>query len=380
MNRNLKTGDYGCEEPSCSSPLVLIVEDDEASRNLLKEALEKRGYETLEAADGFQGYKSAVEQSPDLVLLDVMMPDMDGFKVCEKLRENPETGSIPIIFTTALNDTSDVVRGFDAGGVDYITKPINILEAVARVDTHVRLRRLEKERIEYLKQRLKNAHWEAVSVISEGLAHNFNNIMAGLMGNLQFILGEIEGPEAREAAEDALESGHKAKRLVMMLQKYQELEPDPRPLEAASVIEEAVHAFQDGLDKKISIEIEDPAQKLPSGSRPYVKQVLEATLQNAVEAVENSSGTIKIVAKRACPEPGVGKVEVQVIDTGKGMDKDTQDKAFIPFFSTKKTVGVGLGLFAAKMAIEQVGGAITLHSNKGEGVTATVVLPEELQT
>jgi DNA-binding response OmpR family regulator/DNA-binding CsgD family transcriptional regulator len=122
--------------------LVLIVDDSSDTLSILNEALEKEGMETLVALEGNQALAIAQKMIPDIILLDAIMPTITGFDVCKKLKENPELRSIPVIFMTGLSDTENVVKGFEAGGIDYITKPIINSELVARIRVHLANSRL----------------------------------------------------------------------------------------------------------------------------------------------------------------------------------------------------------------------------------------------
>ena len=124
---------------------VLIVDDVPANRELLRQTLEPRGCEILLAPDGESALKAAQRARPDLILLDVMMPGLSGYETCRRLKSNETTGAIPIIFITAQHETTGVLEGFRAGGVDYITKPFQAGEVLARVETHLRISRLTRE-------------------------------------------------------------------------------------------------------------------------------------------------------------------------------------------------------------------------------------------
>lgn len=124
---------------------ILIVEDNEINLKLLSRMLEKTGFEVLTAIDGEKACKVAIEKKPDIMLLDVMMPIMDGFSACEILKNNNETSDIPIVFLTAKNDPVDKVRGLSLGAVDYITKPFDAVEVVARVNNHLKFLRLRRQ-------------------------------------------------------------------------------------------------------------------------------------------------------------------------------------------------------------------------------------------
>jgi signal transduction histidine kinase len=133
-------------------PKILVVDDNPNNLNILSEILDEHGYEIFFALDGESALDRAQLGNPDLILLDVMMPGMDGFETCQKLKKNPETTDIPVIFMTALDSAQDKVEAFELGAVDYITKPVEPLEVLARVKTHLKIQRLQKRLKEQLAQ------------------------------------------------------------------------------------------------------------------------------------------------------------------------------------------------------------------------------------
>jgi len=134
---------------SRSGPDILLVDDVAANLKILEDMLRGDGYRTRSARTGEAALRAAESQAPDLVLLDVMMPEMDGFEVCRRLKSNPDLAGVPVIFLSALSETKDKIEAFSAGGVDYVTKPFQIDEVLARVATHLRLHQLQVEVEEY---------------------------------------------------------------------------------------------------------------------------------------------------------------------------------------------------------------------------------------
>lgn len=142
----------------------MVVDDNDTNLKVVAGMLKATGYEILQAIDGESALKILESDNIDIILLDVMMPEMDGFEVCKRIKKNPKTKDTPVIFLTALHDTSDIVQGFDVGGVDYVTKPFQREELIARLNNHVQLKQtrdlLKKYADEY-----KNSRNEVMSML-----------------------------------------------------------------------------------------------------------------------------------------------------------------------------------------------------------------------
>ena len=174
---------------------LLIVDDIPANVSMLLDFLTEAGFKVLVAKDGFAALQKAVYALPDLILLDVMMPGMDGFEVCEKLKSQEESKNIPIIFMTALSETVDKVKGFSLGAVDYITKPIQHQEALARITTHLKLRQLQQQLEEEVKFRKEHAvelekRNMELNAFARTVAHDLKNPLNGVIGLSELLLVE----------------------------------------------------------------------------------------------------------------------------------------------------------------------------------------------
>jgi DNA-binding response OmpR family regulator len=143
-------------EPPNRPPVILVIDDNPTNLGLITRHLEERSFEVMIARDGEDGIAKASHGLPDLILLDVMMPGIDGFETCSKLKSDPKTEDIPVLFMTAMDNIEDKLKGFEAGGVDYIVKPINEHETIARIDIHLKLRKLQKD-LEDKNRRLQQA-------------------------------------------------------------------------------------------------------------------------------------------------------------------------------------------------------------------------------
>ena len=178
--------------------LILIVDDIPKNIQLLGNILSNHGYNIAVATNGKQALTIIEKKLPDLVLLDVMMPEIDGFEVCQRIKDNPASREIPVIFLTAKHEVEDKIRGFEVGGSDYVTKPFETAEVIARVRTHLQLKnaldtihqynqqleRIVDERTEALIRAERHA---AFSMLIQGIVHNLRNPLNAISGSIQLI-------------------------------------------------------------------------------------------------------------------------------------------------------------------------------------------------
>jgi len=204
---------------------ILVVDDLAANVNLLTVLLEAEGYRVYQASEGYQALELATSKQPDLILLDIRMPGMDGYEVCRQLKVQKTTGSIPVIFVSALDDATDKVQGFAAGGVDYVTKPFQAKEVLARVDTHLTLRKLQSE-LETQNQQLQQEILEreraelALSKTNEELEERVRTRTSELV-TANLILNE-ELQERKRTEEALLQSQNQNEALLAQVRKQEE--------------------------------------------------------------------------------------------------------------------------------------------------------------
>jgi len=369
-------------------PTILIVDDNPTNLNVLFEYLSAQGYRVLVAEDG----ESAIEQAkyglPDLILLDVMMPGIDGFETCDKLKESPETREIPVIFMTAISETAFVLKGFAAGAVDYITKPLQREEVLVRVRNHISIRLLQRELQAEIAVRQKAE--EELRVINAGkdvffsvLAHDLRNPIGGLLG-LSEALVETLPPDTdatvKEMAIDIKHTSAQVGNLLFSLLSWAQmqlgkLEPEPEKI----AIDKEVSFTLDLIGvaaraKRIEIvnEITEPIE-IYCDLRMN-DTVLRNLLGNAVKFTP-PGGTIRLAAEKKGNE-----LEITVADSGKGIPPERLAGLFRlgdskSTYGTAGEKGTGLGLPLSREMVEKNGGRIWVESTVGEGSVFHFTVP-----
>src|SRR5450830_251973 len=408
-------------------PVVLIVDDNIANIEVLGAALAK-DYEIRFATGGAEGLELATRVPPDLILLDVMMPGMDGFETCQRLRANPQMRDTPVIFISALDAVADKVKAFKVGGSDYVTKPFQPEEVQARVSTHVNLyqaRRKLYEREEMLRRnlaQLEAAHttlkemgnqlqqsekMAAIGQLAAGVAHEINNPIGFVnsnLGTLQRYIADLfkvianyEQAEAeltpqtrtnlaeikrkldlnylREDSESLLAESlggmQRVKRIVQDLREFAHVdETDKQWANLEKGMDSTLNVVWNELKYKADVVKEYAGiadiKCIPS----QINQVFMNLLINAVQAIEQH-GRITI---RTGQEGDNVWLEVQ--DTGQGIKPENLSRLFDPFFTTKPVgMGTGLGLSLSYGIVNKHHGRIEVHSQVGKGSSFRVCLP-----
>lgn len=386
--------------------LILVVDDTPANLEVVAEALGDAGFEVAIATDGERAIRQAIISQPDLILLDVMMPGIDGFETCCRLKTTAETCDIPVIFMTALSDSTDKVKGFNLGAVDYITKPFQEAELIARVTTHLKLRHLHQtlehqveQRTAQLRTALSQVQQSQVQLVQAekmavlgqlvaGVAHEINNPVNFIHGNLSHVedytndlLSFVQlyqkysansAPELQKAA-DALDlefiqtdlpktlasmkiGTHRICEIVRSLRNFSRLdESDCKAVDIHEGINSTLLILQHRLKGKSEcpeIQVIRDYGELPlvecyAGS---LNQVFMNILVNALDALEEFSTKRTYAENQA--HPGrltictslVGEwVQIAIADNGPGIPANIQPRIFDPFFTTKP-VGKGTGM------------------------------------
>lgn len=364
-------------------PKILVVDDQPINVQLLKRKLEREGLAVIAAYTGIEAIDLVQREKPDLILLDVMMPDMDGIEVCQRLQAREETRSIPIIFITARSTKESKLEGLGVGAVDYITKPIDLDETLARVQTQLRFVAINRQLVD-LTRRLEEARRAAtIGAITQGIAHNLNNLLGVVIGYLDLIQIYHDKPEQvkknTKHVEDAVQ------RIVSIIKQLSSLVVKIRPPLAKTgvsrLLESGVARFHEDYKLTAPVTIVNSLGDLQIDANIEVfDEVFSKVLMNAWEAYDNLptdprpiTATTAIVDK-----PDEGKFfELRVEDHGHGIDPDIRDRMFEPFISSKHTVGVGMGLTVARHALRTLGGEVTMADRPGGGTICILTHPLE---
>lgn len=380
MNSSLQT-------PISSKKLILIVDDLAENLQVLAGHLTEAGYEVLAANSGARALALVNNRKPDLILLDILMPVMDGFAVCQALKEDPHSADIPVIFITARTETEDVVQGLAAGAVDYVTKPFKSAELLARVKTHIELKSSrdlcttyneQLKRIGNHLRRLNDDKNRFLSIVSHDIRGAFGNVVS-----VSRLLTDPDPLERDEAHQLLTDIGIEAEHMISLAQNLlnidaierQEIVLKPEIVDPRSLIEFSIQAHQMTIhakDLKFDISCDDTPIY---GDLTACRQILINLVSNAVKYSPPGS-TVWISSLRK----NVDTVELAVTDEGAGLSEADQKKLFQPFtrLNTKTelaTHSVGLGLSIVKLMSEGMGGKATAISRVGCGSTFFIQLP-----
>ncbi|MBU0996210.1 MAG: response regulator [Proteobacteria bacterium] len=372
-------------------PTVLIIDDVQENIQVLGTLLEKHNIEIAATSSGKQGIEIASQIPVDLILLDIMMPDMNGFDVCRRLKTIEKTKNIPVIFITAKSDTEDIVAGFESGGVDHITKPIKEKEVLARVATHLELKRYQDHLEELVKAKtieLEKAKFraeaanEAKTRFLVNVHHELKTPMTGIMGMNAILLETNLDDEQKDYVETMETSANAMLTVINDVLHFTEAMHGQIHLEICKLgVESIVKDIYDILtirarEKKIELiyKLDENIPGVLAGDPGRLRQILMNICGNALKFTEK--GKVKISVRLTNETQNNCRLSFEVADTGIGILENQMEKLFKPFSQLDDTLtrqygGLGLGLINARNLIEMMGGDITVKSVFGEGTTFT---------
>ncbi|MEH2029847.1 MAG: response regulator [Nostoc sp.] len=417
---------------------ILVVDDLRDNLRLLSNLLRSQGYEVRTAINGTMALRSAQSEPPALILLDINMPDIDGYEVCRQLKASEETRNIPIIFISALDDALDKVKAFHVGGVDYITKPFRVEEMLIRIETQLKVQRFTQtleqqveQRTTELSQALHHLQQVQIQLVQQeklsalgnlvaGVAHEINNPIGFIAGNLneaqqrvQELMEHLnlyrdrapEGYIANHAEEidldyllkdlpnmiDSMKMGcDRLKNISTSLRTFSRADQDYKvPFNIHQGIDSTIlilkHRLK-GNEQRPAIEVVTNYGNLPQIEcfPGQLNQVFMNLLANAIDALDefnHGRSFEEIKANPNCITITTSventRVKIAILDNGKGMNEKVKSKIFDHLFTTKAVgKGTGLGLAIARQIVELThGGKLGFNSVLGEGTEFIIEIP-----
>ncbi len=358
---------------------ILIVEDDAHLREWLAYELETEGYHTTVAAHSLTGLQAAQDQQ-NLILLDVQLPGMNGFEICQILQSNPDTVGIPVIFLTARTTVDDKLSGFEAGGIDYMTKPFTIVELKARVKTALHRHEVEQQRAQASLERYKKH-------LSQNMSHELLTPMTIILNALDVLDHTVAKKNSIELEEIVNMAQTGANRLHWLIQDM---------LAISKIIQNRMPVFRQPVElrpivklvlEQLSLKYESKALEfsiiIPEQCTVYmmsnqVREILRHLLDNACK-FSPVGEQVELIIKPV----GQTGVEIFVRDKGIGIEPDQQECIFDKFYQvdmsiTRPVEGMGLGLYIARTLAQAYDGDVTVESKPGQGATFCFSLPDDV--
>ncbi len=357
-----------------NSVYILVVDDNHENLRVVSGFLKEKNYKIALAVDGNSALEVLKDNPIDLILLDVMMPGKDGFEICREIKEDKYLVEIPVIFLTAKNAPEDIVKGFEAGGVDYLTKPFIRDELLMRVKTHVELSRSKKKLLETIKTRDKlysiiahdiRAPFSSISMLISMLTDDGTDINCDLLAEVMPLLEKTV---------------HGTRILIDNLLEWTRLQTDnitlkPQCLAVSPIIEDCINLLKGNADaKNISLKSEVKKELNAFFDEVSMHTVFRNLISNAIKFTPER-GLIILSAK-----PEGNYISVTVKDTGQGMTKEVRKKIFendevYSTYGTKQEKGSGLGLKLVKDLVAQNKGLLVVESEPDVGTQITIKIP-----
>lgn len=362
---------------------VLIVDDNSTYLAVLSDYLNADGFETLTAQDGENAIRRAEQELPDIILLDILMPGLDGIEICRRLKAQAVTREIPVIFMTAMADMNDKLKAFNAGGVDYITKPLQLPEVLVRINVHLTLKRqqqhIQKQNVQL--QQLNHDKDRFFSIIAHDLRGSLNSLR-----DLTRITAEdfeiYSLPKLKDVIRVQFETTDNLSKLLenlLMWARIQQgmIEYQPQKLDLGNVIDWNIQlAILKAKQKQISLTTTvERKTYIIYADFNMIDTIVRNLLSNALKFTY-SGGSIVVAATT-----DEHNVTMSVADTGLGISAEDISKLFridikYKHLGTDREPGTGLGLILCKEFIEKHGRNIWVESKEGKGSTFYVSFPK----
>jgi len=360
--------------------IILVVDDSMQNLKLLGNMLKDRNYQIALAKNGREALDIAPEIMPSLILLDIMMPEIDGYKVCDELKKNSKTKNIPVIFLTAKTSKEDIIKGFKVGGVDYITKPFNQDELMMRIQTHLELKGAH-DKIQTQAEELRESNATKDKMFSV-ISHDLRAPLGGIKSMMDIIFEdrannkEISDRSLQSLKTAADQTYNLLENLLYWSRKQRDkLDFHPELINLFDLVEENLELMNSLANNKNISVINDVSSDLTAyADNNMIKTIIRNLINNAIK-FSNKDGKIRIYSKA-----NKDTVFLNIEDNGVGIDEENlkkiQDKKqFFTTYGTGREKGSGLGLNLCFDFAKRNNGDLAINSTKGEGSTFTLSLP-----
>jgi two-component system sensor histidine kinase/response regulator len=373
--------------------VILLVDDNPTNLGILVTSLSESGYKVRVAQDGESAIAQIPYAKPDLILLDVMMPGIDGFETCRRLKLDPATKDIPVIFMTALTDVFDKVQAFEVGAVDYISKPFRVEEVLVRARTHLDIQKLQnqlKAQNLHLQEEIRERQkaQEAVQVFLHAVSHDLRNPVTGGLMVLKSLLAEAEANQGKAIVPQAvlqrmIHSHDRQLALINSLLETQANEMEGlslhlQPVNLHQFVEQLAADWEPLLHQEeaiLNLLIPDDLPPV-QGDPNQLCRVYENLIANALK--HNPPGLTLTLRAEVIQDAKPPKVRCLVQDNGIGISPEHTNTIFELYKrgnQTRRTAGLGLGLYLCRQIITAHGGEIGVESQPHKGATFWFTLP-----
>jgi signal transduction histidine kinase len=355
---------------------ILIVDDSPENLQLLCEFLRGSGLKVNVAENGQAALEQVSQTKPDLILLDVVMPGLDGFETCQRLKSNNDTKDIPIIFMTALVNTSDKVRGFELGAVDHIAKPLQPDEVLARITTHLTIKNLQVSLQEQIIERDKLIG--QLDAFAHTVAHDLKNPLGVITGYMTFLndnWSDLPAEQAQELLQTIAQTGYKMSNIIeelLLLASIRQSEIKLKPLNMGLIVSESLLRLNYMLEEYNAEVVVVEEWPIALGHAQWIEEVWVNYISNGLKY-----GGEPPHLELGATTTENGMVRFWIRDNGPGISPEAQEKLFTRFTRLEETraKGHGLGLSIVQHIMDRLGGDVGIKSTAGQGSEFFFTLP-----